>query len=305
MRAELLILAAVAGLAAAPTLNLLVDPFETFRPRDVSFSPYSADRVAKLEHVFAAPRYDGMLLGSSRTSLLDPNWSLDTDGRWYNLGLLGAAPTEVLAVVEEVHWRDRLADTLVLGLDLFGLAPGGEEQHQLTHPAVSRRGWFDWITDQLFAPSAGAIADAGVRALTGELSVRHDYADGGAMRILRAAAPEPAPLTALPPGAARLDPAQLDAVRRLIGLADVAESTLCLVWHPHSQAVLNTVDPRDLARIKQTIGDIGADLGATVVDLMDAPWARDVSAWIDPKHLAPAAAMRELDAILAACPSRR
>jgi hypothetical protein len=96
-----------------------------------------------------------------------------------------------------------------------------------------------------------------------------------------------------------LDAAQLQAVRRITEIADVAGSSLCLVWHPHSPAVLGSYDRAAIARLKRAV----AGLGAPVVDLMDAPWARDSAAWFDAKHLGPAAARRELDAILAQCPT--
>jgi hypothetical protein len=63
--------------------------------------------------------------------------------------------------------------------------------------------------------------------------------------------------------------------------------------------VLGSYDRAAIARLKRAV----AGLGAPVVDLMDAPWARDSAAWFDAKHLGPAAARRELDAILAQCPT--
>jgi hypothetical protein len=298
-RARALIAAAVLGLASAPVLNLTLDPLETFRPPVVSHSPYGNDRVAKIEHLLRAPPYEALLLGSSRTGLLDPNWRPETAGRWYNLGLLGAAPSEIADVAALLARRGKLTDTLVLGLDLFGFAPGGGAPRHHAHPAVSGRGWPDWTMDRLFAPSVSALADAAIRAVAGRYAVRVDYAGGGAFALLGAPAPWMAAQSAATPGKVAVDPAQLRALRRLAGIADVAGATLCLVWHPHSPAVLGGYDRAGIKRLKRAVTDIGAP----VVDLMDAPWARDPAAWFDPKHLAPAAARRELDAILARCPT--
>jgi hypothetical protein len=88
-------------------------------------------------------------------------------------------------------------------------------------------------------------------------------------------------------------------VRRVVAISDAAGATVCLVWHPHSPAVLAGYDRAGIDRLKRAV----AEIGAPVVDLMDAPWARDAAAWIDAKHLAPTAARRELDAILAQCPT--
>ncbi|SEB06289.1 hypothetical protein [Rubrimonas cliftonensis] len=298
-RARALIAAAVLGLAAAPILNLGFDPLETFRPPAVSHSPYGNDRVAKIEHLLQAPRYEALLLGSSRTGLLDPNWRPETAGRWYNLGLLGAAPSEIADFAAALALRGKLTDTLVLGLDLFGLAPGGGAPGHLAHPAVSGRGWPGWTMDRLFAPSLSALADAALRAAAGRNAVRADYAGGGAFAMLGAPAPRPAARSAATPGAVAVDPDQLRALRRLAEIADVAGATLCLVWHPHSPTVLGGYDRAGIDRLKRAVTDIGAP----VVDLMDAPWARDPAAWFDPKHLAPAAARRQFDAILARCPT--
>lgn len=298
-RARALIAAAVLGLAAAPVLNLALDPLETFRPPPVSHSPYGNDRVAKIEHLLQAPAYEALLLGSSRTGLLDPGWRPETAGRWYNLGLLGAAPSEIADVAALLALRGKLGRTLVLGLDLFGLAPGGGAPGHLAHPTVSGRGWSSWTMDRLFAPSLSALADAALRAAAGRHVVRHDYAGGGAFALLGAPAPRTAAQSTATPGAIAVDPAQLRALRRLAEIADVAGATLCLVWHPHSPAVLAGYDRAGIDRLKRAV----ADIGAPVVDLMDAPWARDPAAWFDPKHLAPLAALRQLDAILARCPT--
>jgi hypothetical protein len=298
-RALALIAAAVLGLATAPVLNLVVDPLETFRPPGISYSPYGNDRLAKVEHLLSAPRHEGLLLGSSRTGLLDPGWASETAGRWYNLGLLGAAPSEIADIVAALAAQGKLAPTLVLGLDLFGLAPGGGAPGHLAHPAVSGRSRIGWTLDQLFAPSIGALADAASRAATGRDVVRTDYAGGGAFAMLGAPAPQTAAHADRVPGAIAVDPAQLDAVRRLAAMADAAGATLCVVWHPHEPAVLAGYDRAGIDRLKRAVTEIGAP----VVDLMDAPWARDAAAWRDAKHLTPAAARRELDAILGQCPT--
>jgi hypothetical protein len=298
-RARALIAAAVLGLAVAPVLNLAVDPLETFRPPAVSHSPYGNDRLAKVEHLLSAPPYEGLLLGSSRTGLLDPAWASETAGRWYNLGLLGAAPSEIADVAAALAAHGKLARTLVLGLDLFGLAPGGGAPGHLAHPVVGGRSRLGWTLDQIFAPSIGALADAASRAATGRHVVRTDYAGGGAFAMLGAPAPQTAAHADRVAGAIAVDPAQFDAVRRLAAMASAAGATLCVVWHPHSPAVLDGYDRAEIDRLKHAV----AGLGAPVVDLMDALWARDAAAWRDAKHLAPAAARRELEAILAQCPT--
>jgi hypothetical protein len=298
-RALVLIAAAVLGLAVAPVLNLAVDPLETFRPPAVSHSPYGNDRLAKIEHLLSAPPYEGLLLGSSRTGLLDPAWASETAGRWYNLGLLGAAPSEIADVAAALVAHGKLPRTLVLGLDLFGLAPGGGAPGHLAHPVVSGRSRLGWTLDQLFAPSISALADAAARAATGRDVVRTDYAGGGAFAMLGAPARHTAARADRVLGAIAVDPAQLDAVRRLAAIADAAGATLCVVWHPHEPAVLAGYDRAGIDRLKRAVTEIGAP----VVDLMDAPWARDAAAWLDAKHLAPTAARLELDAILAQCPT--
>jgi len=117
-------------LGAIFSLNLLVDPFNitSVNLLDIKYKYARDDRTEKIERVKKIPYIQNLILGSSRSQHLDPQYMSGLYGGYsYNFGVGGGTTAEALGLLLYLRSKKKLPKNILLVLDLSSF--GGDGYH--------------------------------------------------------------------------------------------------------------------------------------------------------------------------------
>ncbi len=103
-------------------INYVVDPFSMTGKNllNIKLKMVSDDRTEKVEVIRNRPRYDNIMLGSSRVYLMNPLMvSRYIGGSTYNLGVGTAQPEDHLGFLLLLEKMGKFPSTVILGLDFY------------------------------------------------------------------------------------------------------------------------------------------------------------------------------------------
>lgn len=146
------------ALLLVPSMNWLVDPYDVFRPVELSTSVTHNERFDKVAHLLQHPeRYNAFVLGSSRMGLYNPAWfdGIYPGSHFYNLAVFGGAPQDALEMLQALQRGGVRIDRIVMGVDVLTYTGNGRAvtpayRH---HPRVTGESWWSFYSTYLFTPS--------------------------------------------------------------------------------------------------------------------------------------------------------
>jgi len=301
-----LFIIAIAGFLSAPALNFVFDPTDVLKLPAVSEKPAANLRHIKMAKMLDHDRFDGLIMGSSRSGLMDVDW-FALEGEWYNASVLDARPTDVLAMLETLNRNALMPQTVVLGLDTSGLADTPLPSSTLHHPSTTGSSVSGWLIANLFAPNAFEIFSLIAEPDLGAPMIRHHFDVSGHYALplydMLIEENEDAyiagnvinPVTGDLQYTVSAD--QLTALKTLTELVRDAGTKLCVFWHPHRFEVLASFDPQDISAMQK---DVAAAIDVSL-DILSTESSSDPSAWYDAKHLRPEQTRRVILLVKEAC----
>lgn len=145
------------GLLVLVGMNLLIDPYGVFGRENMADGPSVNERYKKVEQVQNRPNaYQGLILGSSRSGMTNPEWIEDRTGlRFYNLSAFSAKPSDMHLLYEAYTRTSEPPKMVMIGIDAmsFLVEEVGVDLSKRHHPVVEGSGWLSYWLDYLLAPS--------------------------------------------------------------------------------------------------------------------------------------------------------
>lgn len=293
--------AALLALVAMVTVNALVDPYEVFRLGLVRTGETANERFRKVDFLLAHPRrFDALLLGSSRTGLLDPEEAdvLRPGRHYYNLGVFGGDARDARLMLEALRIGGMEIREVVVGIDLF---PFIRPSRELTpayrhHPAVTGEGPASFFGGYLLTPSPLHAAKKLWDARSVVPAITFDFEGTGRYRLPRfdAEIAEDAQRHALRVFGRRRAAQRTTAItwreepfRDLEALARwLHERRVAAYWfiHPHHRLATAGYTPASLRDFERRASQA---VGAAVSFLSRPEWSADDALWYEVNHYRP------------------